>query len=209
MWIFANLIYFRTATVCFLHQQPANWKWWFYGIVFKWWFLGLSLSLHHWEKPVCSSTLFSVFFCFLLKPLKLSVPGNNYMFPRGSPNIQGIRRHLACKSLFLSLTLCIAFYFPPLSSTLAILSASQLYKHSISLGGLIHSSLSLLTFQPTVFDEFLIFCALLDADVQYTALSVFIFTVFFNFIKSARNASILWEGRNLNIISVRFFTPRL
>lgn len=114
MWIFANLIYFRTATVCFLHQQPANWKWWFYGIVFKWWFLGLSLGLHHWEKPVCSSTLFSVFFCFLLKPLKLSVPGNNYMFPRGSPNIQGIRRHLACKSLFLSLTLCIAFYFPPL-----------------------------------------------------------------------------------------------
>lgn len=113
VWIFANLIYFRTATVCFLHQQPANWKWWFYGIVFKWWFLGLSLSLHHWEKPVCSSTLFSVFFCFLLKPLKLSVPGNNYMFPRGSPNIQGIRRHLACKSLFLSLTLCIAFYFPP------------------------------------------------------------------------------------------------
>lgn len=99
------------------------------------------------------------------------------MFPRGSPNIQGIRRHLACKSLFLSLTLCIAFYSPPLSPTLAILSASQLYKHSISLGGLIHSFLSLLTSEPAVSDEFLIFCALLDTDVQYTAPSMFIFTV--------------------------------
>lgn len=53
------------------------------------------------------------------------------MFPRGSPNIQGIRRHLACKSLFLCLTLCIAFYFP-LSCSLSILAASQLYKQSIS-----------------------------------------------------------------------------
>lgn len=71
-------------------------------------------------------------FVFPQRPLKLSVPGNNYMFPRGSPNIQGIRRHLACKSLFLSLTLCIAFYFL-LSSAPSILSASQLYKHSVSL----------------------------------------------------------------------------
>lgn len=56
----------------------------------------LSVSLQHREILESSSALFSVFFCFPQEPLKLSVPGNNYMFPRGSPNIQGIRRHLAC-----------------------------------------------------------------------------------------------------------------
>lgn len=61
----------------------------------------------------------------------MSVPGNNYMFPRGSPNILGIRRHLACNSLFLSQTLGIAFYFP-LSSSVSILSASQQHRHSVS-----------------------------------------------------------------------------
>lgn len=94
-----------------------------HGIVLAWWFLGyvdgLSVSLRHREKLVSSSTSFSVFFCSPQEPLKLSVPGNNYMFPRGSPNIQGIRRHLACKSLFLSLTLCPAFYFPSLLLSLS------------------------------------------------------------------------------------------
>lgn len=116
-------------------MQPVNSKWRFDGIVLAWWLLGyvvwLSLSLHHNELLVCSSALFSVFFAFPQDPLKLSVPDNNYMFPRGSPNIQGIRRHLACKSLFLSLTLCIALYFP-LSSSLSVLSASQQYKRSVS-----------------------------------------------------------------------------
>lgn len=178
------------------------------GIVFKWWFLGLSLSLHHWEKPVCSSTLFSVFFCFLLKPLKLSVPGNNYMFPRGSPNIQGIRRHLACKSLFLSLTLCIAFYFSPL-----FYSRYPLCLPAVQTFNLIRWSHSFFP-QPPHFPAhcfWWVFNLLRFTGrwcTVYSSVCVY-FHCFFNFIKSARNASSLWEGRNLNIISVRFFTPRL
>lgn len=95
---------------------------WFRGLVTLRWFLGhadgVFVSLQRTGDACVFPRLIQCLFRFPQEPLKLSVPGNNYMFPRGSPNIQGIRRHLACKSLFLSLTLCIAFYFP-LSSSVA------------------------------------------------------------------------------------------
>lgn len=144
-------------------MQPANSKWWVHWIVKAWWYVRIC--------TVCQSEPQWMFVrliqcCFPQEPLKLSVPGNNYMFPRGSPNIQGIRHHLACTSLFLSLTLCIAFYFP-LSSSLSILSASQQYKHSISLVSLwFHLKWSHSFFlQPAhppghLIDQFLIFLCL-------------------------------------------------
>lgn len=92
--------------------------------------------LHYRETPVCSSALFSVFFCFPQEPLKLSEPGNSSMFPRGSPNIQGIKRHLACKSLFFPRHSALPFISPALLLSLS----SQQCKHSIfdfTWGGLI------------------------------------------------------------------------
>lgn len=75
-----------------------------------WWFICdmdcLSVSSSQWMF-ICLIRC-----CFPEEPLILSVPGNNYMFPRGSPNIQGIKHHLACKSFSLFLTLCLGFYFP-------------------------------------------------------------------------------------------------
>lgn len=62
---------------------------------------------------VCSSPLFSVSFVFPSGASQIVSARQQLDVPLGCPNIQGIRRHLACKSLFLCLTLCIAFYFPP------------------------------------------------------------------------------------------------
>lgn len=145
--------------------QPANFEWRLHGIVLPWWFLGYAdrLAVSPQHREMCELVfLFQCLFCFPQEPLKLSVPGNNYMFPSGSPNIWGIRRHLACKSLFLSLTLCIAFYFPPRSSSLSVLAASQQYKHSVSFlflfdftsGGLIHSFSYILTSPPILLISF-------------------------------------------------------
>ena len=102
-----------------ISMQPANSKWWFHGMMVSR-ICGWTVS--QWapvERCLCVRLLYSLsffsfffFFCFPQEPLKLSVPGNNFILPRERAGIQGIRRHLACKSLFLSLTLCIAFYFP-------------------------------------------------------------------------------------------------
>lgn len=92
---------------------------------------------------------------FPQEPLKLSVPGNNSMFPRGNPNILGIRRHLACKSLFLSLTLyCLFISLSLLLSFSLSHSSSSVSQHCIhsvvhTRGGLAPFS-HLLTSQPVL-----------------------------------------------------------
>lgn len=129
-----------------------------HGIVQAWWFICdmdcLSLSSSQWMF-ICLIRC-----CFPQEPLKLSVPGNNYMFPRGGPNIQGIKHHLACKSFSLFLTLCLGFYFPflHLSLSFLLLNGTNIQSHwfpfDFTSSGSIHSLSNLLTSQIIL----LIFC---------------------------------------------------
>lgn len=93
---------------CFFFAKP-NSKWWFHALVVCWIF-GCTVTQWTTQKHSCVHLLYLVTF-FPQEPLKLSAAGNNYLFPRERTNIQGIRRHLACKSLFPSPTHCITFIF--------------------------------------------------------------------------------------------------
>ena len=126
--------------------------------------------LHYRETPVCSSALFSVFFCFPQEPLKLSEPGNSYMFPRGSPNIQGIKRHLACKSLFFPRHSALPFISPSLLLSLS----SQQCKHSIfdfTLGGLIPFASPSSTSYWSVFNLCVSFWTIMHHGIQGTPIA--------------------------------------
>lgn len=91
------------------------------------------------------------------------------MFPRGSPNIQGIRHHLACKSLFLSLTLYILLFPSSLCLFLSLLLSTG---HTFSLvgfplifnlNGLTHSLSKTLSSQDILLIGFWSFSVLLDS----------------------------------------------
>lgn len=65
----------------------------------------------------CKSSSASFRCCFPRERHKSSAPSSEDTVPGDGPNIQGIKRHLACESLPLFLTLHALFYFPFLISS--------------------------------------------------------------------------------------------